>query len=74
MNDTRTIQSWNRQHPAGTHVIMQRPGKLGYQTTTRSKAFLSDSGHAMILLNGMAVPCELESLHIAEIKGKGFPR
>ena len=69
MTELELTQNWNKQHQPGTHVMYRRAtGKIGMTTTTRSQAFLTDNGKAVIRLNGMAGVYPLEQLQVSEIK------
>ena len=57
LRDTQAVEDWNRAHPVGTPVLVHSvlpPRGPGRETRTRSAAVMSESGHAVVWLEGIA--------------------
>lgn len=45
---------WNRRHPVGDECSVLLDNGVHRDTTTRSEAYVSNSGHAVIFLTGVS--------------------
>ena len=44
------VENWNLKHPVGTAVMLQKDSGDVIRTTTRSEAYICDSGYPVIFL------------------------
>lgn len=52
--EQRACDEWNRRHPVGDEVSVLLDNGVRRDTTTRSEAYVSNSGHAVIFLTGIS--------------------
>jgi len=50
----RACDAWNRKHPVGDEVTVLLDNGVQRTTTTRSEAYVCNSGYAVIFLSGIA--------------------
>ena len=49
-----SVENWNLEHPVGSKVDVRLDSGEVKHTTTRSEAYVSHSGHAVIFLVGVS--------------------
>jgi hypothetical protein len=48
------VELWNRWYPIGTKVVLHKDSGDHFETTTRSEAEVSASGHAVCWFDGIS--------------------
>lgn len=61
----RAVDLWNKEHPAGTAVVVTKDDGAEVHTRTRSEAWVMPAGHPVVLLEGVSGGYALERVRPA---------
>lgn len=50
----KAVTKWNQLYPVGHRVVVSLDSGINRETTTRSAAYVSDSGHPVVFLDGVS--------------------